>query len=727
MTDKTAVNQFDFLSEFIQNNSLKSLLLFDIDSEAASKNQTFDAENVDLSSLIKYPFDQKISRFQILFGSKSVLFHTSIFSSAKSETQYQAEKLNLVHALNQYFSNELKLNVIHREFSGEHDLALLAEFKQKYVELLALYEKDVHNFIENKSGLKTFSNNNQTYLIGYLFQFQIFEKILIDFESKRKVSLNLNSDNSEFEWFKLYQSSEHKLNLSLKSEKSSNFSYDIYIFQADLTHLDTESLVNVTNCDLHPGYDGEGISRRVREKGGKHMQDALKKILHEHRQNQLNDSDVVITKSNGKLKSKYILHAVAPTWHKYIVSNSTHDPKLIRNFEPVFEKTLLNTLNYAHELKLSSIGYPSILLDSTDPANVGSDAFDTPIELFAHLFFTTLTEYDSELKNTRNNIKLCITSLESEKVKKLCDEFSNLFDMYKETKWAMPNSPMQKLLCDLGINVDLISENETEHDKHDSSSSSSSTTSSVSNPSESIDQILLGDKVEKNLVLSSSSNSSLVNQNEVIMNSSCLFCQREEAEDSIKIVKCGNTEVCKSRFCFECMSNYLRRQNSNKCPSCKQLVSDESLLSSLRSQESKRNFSNSSSVNGNHNNYQNRKFYNNTNNNTNTNRHENNVNSVHSRLSFPSNHPNNQSNRENQFMTSSSSHNTNKISAVTDGQIYVRILNKPCEGYENYKSLLVTFDIPDGIQNVIFTINTFIVLSKAENSLCFYQSVVKAI
>ena len=78
--------------------------------------------------------------------------------------------------------------------------------------------------------------------------------------------------------FKLKPKSfDSKSNLKAHSSISSSpigdnkFEYDIYIFQADLTDLNTDALVNASNPDLHPGYDGDGISRRIREKGGKQM------------------------------------------------------------------------------------------------------------------------------------------------------------------------------------------------------------------------------------------------------------------------------------------------------------------------------------------------------------------------------------------------------------------------------------------------------------------------
>jgi hypothetical protein len=41
--------------------------------------------------------------------------------------------------------------------------------------------------------------------------------------------------------------------------------------------------------------------------------------------------------------------------------------------------------------------------------------------------------------------------------------------------------------------------------------------------------------------------------------------------------------------------------------------------------------------------------------------------------------------------------------AILDGRLYLRKIDEPCDGYENFKSILVTFEIEDGVQNVSLT------------------------
>jgi O-acetyl-ADP-ribose deacetylase (regulator of RNase III) len=174
------------------------------------------------------------------------------------------------------------------------------------------------------------------------------------------------------------------------------------------------------------------------------MQDACKTIIKHDRNNcLLGDSQVVYTKSHGKLRSKYVLHSVAPTWSKYVLSLDS-GPEEYEKFEPLLESTFVNILKLAHDytkLKLSSLAFPV-------SSSSSGGAFDVPLELWAHTLYTQLVEFQLNSSEPENLTlrTICITSLESSTVKVLCDIFSNYFDSYSESSWAMPLSPMSRLL-----------------------------------------------------------------------------------------------------------------------------------------------------------------------------------------------------------------------------------------------------------------------------------------
>lgn len=243
------------------------------------------------------------------------------------------------------------------------------------------------------------------------------------------------------------------------------------MFTADLTDLNTDGLVNASNLSLHPGYVGDGISRRIREKGGKTLQDECKRILKQERANQtLDETEVVLTRSHGKLKAKYILHSIAPTWTHHIVDNitdqsqsggsspttslssmttsvtssptssiSSNHVNLGEKFEYLIEQTFSKILKQAHDpkLQLTSMSMP------ISATSLGG-AFDLPVELCAHSLYTQLCDFKVDKSTCLKTI--CITSLEPETVNTLLEIFTNYTENYSESSWAIPLSPMTKLL-----------------------------------------------------------------------------------------------------------------------------------------------------------------------------------------------------------------------------------------------------------------------------------------
>jgi len=176
------------------------------------------------------------------------------------------------------------------------------------------------------------------------------------------------------------------------------------------------------------------------------------------------------------------------------------------------------------------------------------------------------------------------------------------------------------------------------HQRHPRTLSNSSSNSSSFNSHSNYENNYLN----KNRNVTNSSNS-----NEV--GAECLFCQKENRNFN-KLISCGS-QNCQAVFCHNCITNYLSNQKTQKCPACR-LFFDKNILNSL-------------------------------------NKPANTTTNVHERLSFT---------------------NTNLLeynhhasrNSVTEAKIFVKILEEPCDGYENFRTLIVTFEIDDGIQNVCF-------------------------
>jgi len=195
----------------------------------------------------------------------------------------------------------------------------------------------------------------------------------------------------------------------------------------------------------------------------------------------------VLTKSSGKLKSKYVLHAVAPTWTNHIINSppittprdfhsqspsssmssmvsmnssptssisSASNASICEKFEYLLEKTFVNILQQANDPKLH---LQSLAIPVSDDGLLGG-AFDMPVELFAHSLYTQLCEYPIEKNNCLKTF--CISSLEADTIKILCNTFANYTDNYSESSWAMPLSPINRLVSSALMNRPVVIESE---------------------------------------------------------------------------------------------------------------------------------------------------------------------------------------------------------------------------------------------------------------------------
>ena len=170
-----------------------------------------------------------------------------------------------------------------------------------------------------------------------------------------------------------------------------------------------------------------------------------------------------------------------------------------------------------------------------------------------------------------------------------------------------------------------------------------------------------------------------------------MFCQKEDTN----LIGCGN-KICKGAYCDNCLLKYLSKQSTHKCPSCS-LDIDKNVVSCLRDNRSSSSSSSSPTRTHYNNNYYN--SYNNSNNLSN--RLQYNSYNSQQRQQRPLANNTNNYNNNNHNNVGTMNNFSNKHPAV-DGKLYVREVNEPCDGYENYKSILITFEFEDGIQNVSF-------------------------
>ena len=111
----------------------------------------------------------------------------------------------------------------------------------------------------------------------------------------------------------------------------------VIIKQSDITEEQVDAIVNAANPYLK---HGGGVAGAIVRKGGKIIQEESNKIGY------VPVGEVAVTTA-GKLKAKYVIHAVGPRW-----GEGDEEAKLRR--------AVRNALSKATELKLKSIAMPAI-------------------------------------------------------------------------------------------------------------------------------------------------------------------------------------------------------------------------------------------------------------------------------------------------------------------------------------------------------------------------------
>lgn len=111
----------------------------------------------------------------------------------------------------------------------------------------------------------------------------------------------------------------------------------IIIKKGDITEEDTEAIVNAANSYLK---HGGGVAGAIVRKGGKVIQQESDKIGY------VPVGNVAVT-SAGKLKAKYVIHAVGPKWGE-------------GNEEQKLRNAVRNALKKAEEMQLKNVSMPAI-------------------------------------------------------------------------------------------------------------------------------------------------------------------------------------------------------------------------------------------------------------------------------------------------------------------------------------------------------------------------------
>ncbi len=142
----------------------------------------------------------------------------------------------------------------------------------------------------------------------------------------------------------------------------------VKIIQGDITEEDAEAIVNAANSHLK---HGGGVAGAIVRKGGYEIQEESDRIGY------VPTGSAAMTGA-GKLKAKYVIHAVGPVW-----GEGDEDNKL--------KNAVLSALKLAEEKGIKSVSLPAI----------SSGIFGFPKERAAHIIFTTSMEFLKDAKNVK--------------------------------------------------------------------------------------------------------------------------------------------------------------------------------------------------------------------------------------------------------------------------------------------------------------------------------------
>jgi len=137
------------------------------------------------------------------------------------------------------------------------------------------------------------------------------------------------------------------------------------LIEGDITEMATDAIANAANSHLQ---HGGGVAGAIVRKGGWIIQEESNKIGY------VPVGEAAITTA-GKLKAKYVIHAVGPVWRD---GNENEDEKL--------KNATLNSLKLADRNNLRSIAFPAI----------SAGIFGFPIDRCAKIMLSTTIEYLNE-------------------------------------------------------------------------------------------------------------------------------------------------------------------------------------------------------------------------------------------------------------------------------------------------------------------------------------------
>ena len=140
----------------------------------------------------------------------------------------------------------------------------------------------------------------------------------------------------------------------------------IELTQGDITYQNVDVIVNAANSYLQ---GGGGVDAAIHRAGGTEILEECAKIKAET--GKCLTGQAVITTA-GKLKAKYVIHAVGPVWR----GGDQHEPELLAS-------AYRNSLRIAAEHEAKTIAFPSL----------STGAYNYPVELASIIALKTVANF----------------------------------------------------------------------------------------------------------------------------------------------------------------------------------------------------------------------------------------------------------------------------------------------------------------------------------------------
>jgi O-acetyl-ADP-ribose deacetylase (regulator of RNase III) len=145
----------------------------------------------------------------------------------------------------------------------------------------------------------------------------------------------------------------------------------VRLVRGDITHQDTDAVVNAANSGL---MGGGGVDGAIHRAGGPAILSECMEIRRTRHPDGLPTGEAVIT-GGGNLRARHVIHTVGPVWR----GGGSEEEKLLAN-------AYRSSLRVAHENGLTSVAFPSI----------STGAYGYPIEKAARIALGTVKAFLEE-------------------------------------------------------------------------------------------------------------------------------------------------------------------------------------------------------------------------------------------------------------------------------------------------------------------------------------------